>query len=264
MARNFRPRRRAPPRRRRRRARTAADRRQDRAIARIDRTLLRWGQYNIQGTGGDSFHSYPLVIPNTWQGNFQSNFRGNNTDRCFVKSFDIMANITVGVSGVASYSPMHYCMFVVSVRKAAQMQTIARLGPGLATVTEGIDYTYQPIGVTVGQAHWMLNPAIYKIHAQRRGMVGDYAFEQVAADAVAVTNIKDANKNHRIKIFNHRPTLKRTFGTDAAGQPKEWKDLTVNDVNTSDQLFVLFFNNATADQQCSYAQSCQVNVQTPA
>lgn len=95
-------------------------------------------------------------------------------------------------------------------------------------------------------------------------MVGDYAFEDLSADATAVTNIRDANKNHRIRITKHNPTLKRTFGTDAAGAQKEWKDLTVNDVNVTDQLFVLFFNNATADQQVSYAQSCQVNVQVPA
>ena len=178
-------------------SKSAADRRQDRAIARINRTMLRWSQYNIQGTGGDSYHSFPLVIPNTWQSNFQANFRANQTDRCFVKSFDIMSNITVGISGVASFSPMHYCMFVVQIKKQAQMQTIARLGPSLATVTEGIDYTYQPIGTTVGQAHWQLNPAIYRVLASRRGMVGDYSFEDLSADATPVSNIRDANKNHR-------------------------------------------------------------------
>lgn len=264
MARYYGRRRRGPPRRRRRRARTAKDRQQDRAISRINRTLMRRGQYHLNGTGDGTYNAYPLVTPNVWENVFQSNFRANNTDRAYLKQFDIMANITVEASGIATFSPLHYCMFVVSIRKQAQMQTIARLGPSLATMSENLDYKLTEIGDTVGAAQWQLNPAIYKIHAQRRGMVGNYPFEDASADAVGVTNIKDANKNHRVKVNNHKPTLKRTYGVDLVGAPKEWKDLTVNDVNVSDQLFIIFFNNATVDQGVNLAWSCQINLQVPA
>lgn len=238
------------------------DRQQDRAIAKIQRQQLRAGQYKATGESTATYYAYPLVTPNTWQGVFQSNFRGENPDRCFVQNVDIMTNLTVNVSGVATFAPMHYAIFVVKIKKPAQMQTIARLGPSLATMTEDIDYTYEKIGTTVGNAQWRLNPAIYDIKASRRGMVGNYAVQDAAADAPFVTNITDANKNHRM-IVKHTPTLKRTYGVNAAGANQEWKDMTVNQVNVRDQLFLVFFNNAEVDQEVDFHFSAQANVKVP-
>lgn len=247
---------------RRNRAKTRVDRRQDRAIQKLLRQQYRLSQYSFRGEGVDSYQSYPLIQPNNWNPIFQSNFRANNTDRCFINNIDIHANITVGVSGVASYNPMHYCIFVVSLHKEARLQTIQRLSPLLTNPQEDIDYTFNTIGATVGQAQWRLNPAIYNIHAMRRGMVGNYSFEDVVADATAVSNIEDANKNHHMNVKWKR-RVKRAVGQDINGNPLEWKDMTVNEVNPADQLYILFFNNATADQAVSFAWSLQANTKVP-
>ena len=50
-------------------------------------------------------------------------------------------------------------------------------------------------------------------------------------------------------IVKHTPTLKRTYGVNAAGANQEWKDMNVNQVNVRDQLFLVVFNNAEADQE---------------
>lgn len=245
-----------------RRAKRAVDRRQNAAISKLLKQQYRLSQYSYRGEGTGTYQSYPLVQPNNWNPIFQSNFRANNTDRCFINSMHVLTNTTVGLSGVASYNPFHYCIFVVSLRKEARLQTIQRLSPLLTNPQEDIDYTYNTIGATVGQAQWRLNPAIYTIHAIRRGMVGNYSFEDLAPDAVPVSNIEDANKNHKLNIKWKR-RLKRAVGQDINGNPLEWKDMTVNEVNPADQLYLLFFNNAVADQEVSFAWSLQANTKVP-
>lgn len=244
------------------RAKTRVDRRQDRAITKLLTQQYRLSQYRLAGTGTGSIQSFALVQPNNWVGIFQSNFRANNTDRCFINNMEIMCNITAGVSGVAAFNPFHYTIFVVSIRKEARLQTLQRLSPQLQTFQQDVDYTQSTIGSTVGNAMWRLNPAIYKVHAIRRGMVGNYSFEDASPDATAVTNITDANKNHRMKV-PWRRRIKRAVGEDINGNPLEWKDMTVNEVNTADQLYLLFFNNATADQVVDFAWSVQANTKVP-
>ncbi len=243
-------------------AKTAVDKRQDAAIRKLLTQQYRLSQYSFNGEGDGTYQSYALIQPNAWDPVFQSNFRANNTDRCFINNIHILANITVGVSGLISYNPFHYTIFIVSLRKEARLQTLQRLSPLLVNPQEDIDYTYSTIGASVANAHWRLNPAIYQIHAMRRGMVGNYAFESVAADATPVSNIQDANKNHKF-VIPWKRRIKRAVGQDVNGNPLEWKDMTVNEVNPSDQLYMLFFNNAEVDQEVAFAWSVQANTKVP-
>lgn len=244
------------------RGKTAVDRKQSAAIKKLLTQQYRLSQYSHQGEGDGTYQSYPLVNPVLWNPIFQSNFRANNTDRCFIQNMHILTNITVAISGTVAYNPFHYCIFIVSLKKEARLQTLQRLSPLLTNPQEDIDYTYSPIGATVGNAHWRLNPAIYDVHAIRRGMVGNVSQEALVADAPLVTNIKDANKNHKF-VVPWRRRLKRVTGLDVNGNPQEWKDMTVNDVNPADQLYMLFFNNAAVDQEVAFAWSLQANTKVP-
>lgn len=111
------------------RAKSAVDKRQDRAISKLLTQQYRLSQYSFRGEGQGTYQSYPLIQPNAWNPVFQSNFRANNTDRCFINNVHILSNITVDVSGVASVNPFHYTIFIVSLRKEARLQTIQRLSP---------------------------------------------------------------------------------------------------------------------------------------
>lgn len=248
--------------RRNNRAKTQVDRRQDRAISKLLKQQYRLSQYKFDGGGTGTYQSYSLVQPNLWTAIFQSNFRANNTDRCFINNLHFLTNVTVGVSGLVSVNPFHYVIFFVSLRKEARLQTIQRLSPNLTNPAEDIDYTYESIGASIGNAQWRLNPAIYNIHAMRRGMVGNYAVEDVIVDAPLVTNIKDANKNHKF-VIPWKRRIKRVNGQDVNGNPLEWKDMTIFEVNPADQLYMLFFNNAEVDQEVDFAWSMQANTKVP-
>lgn len=231
-------------------------------LNKLTRQQFRLSQYSFRGEGTATIETFPLIQPNLWNPIFQSNFRANNTDRCFINNIHLLVNITVGQSGDLTFSPIHYCLFIVSIKPEAKLQTLQRISPLANNLTEDIDYTYNTIGATVGQAQWRLNPAIYNIHGIRRGMVGNYAFEDLIADAQPVTNIADANRNHKL-VIPWKRRIKRVQGQDANNQPLEWKDMTVNEVNPADQLYAFFFNNSEITQQVDIAWSLQANCKVP-
>lgn len=165
---------------------------------------------------------------------------------------------------------MHYQLMLVSVKKEFALQTYARTGPNLGTLVVNQDYMYHSIGTTVGPAQWQLNPTIYNIHAVRKGMVGNFATDgpltapEEDETAAKVNNIKDANRNHYISL-PYRRRLQRGLGqlTPPSGDQLEWKDMTVNDINPEDQLFIIFFNNAEETQSLSFHWSAQILSKVP-
>lgn len=257
--------------RRRTKAKTTVDKRQQRQINRLLRQQYRWSQYKYSGSELDapSAAATPVIVPNDWITIFASNNRSNNTDRCWLQKIRFNFNITVASSGLLTVNPMHYSIFLVSVRKEFVLQTYARAGTNLGTLVEGYDYMTHTLGSTVGVAQWQLNPTIYKVHARRRGMVGNFATEgpltapEEDETAAKVSNIRDANRNHEI-LLKYNRKLQRGIGqTIAPAQQLEWKDMTVHDINGHDQLFILFFNNATETQSVSFHWSAQVMAKVP-
>ncbi len=269
----------APIRRRRRRTRqrrtavpkTIVDKKQQRQINKLLKQSYRWAQYKYSGSQLDSPSAAgsPVIVPNDWVTLFASNNRSNNTDRCFIQRLNFMFNVTVASSGLLTVNPMHYTIMLVSVRKEFVLQTYARTGPNLGTLTEGYDYMTHTLGSTVGVAQWQMNPTIYKIHAVRRGMVGNFATEgpltapEEDETAAKVSNIRDANRNYRISLRYNRRIQRGIGQTIAPAQQLEWKDMTVNDINGHDQLFVVFFNNATDTQSISFHWSTQIITKVP-
>lgn len=247
------------------------DKKQQRQINRLLKQQYRWAQYKYSGSQLDAPNAAgtPVIVPNDWQTLFAANNRSNSTDRCFIQKIRFNFNVTVASSGLLSVNPMHYSIFLVSVRKEFTLQTYARTGPNLGSLQENYDYMTHTLGSTVGVAQWQLNPTIYKVHALRRGMVGNFATEgpltapEEDETAAKVSNIRDANRNHTVMMkWNRR--LQRGIGqTISPAQQLEWKDMTVNDISPEDQLFIVFFNNATETQSIAFHWSAQVMCKTP-
>jgi hypothetical protein len=257
--------------RRRVRAKTTVDKRQQRQINKLLKNQYRWAQYKYSGSQLDapSAAGTPVIVPQSWTTLFASNNRSNSTDRAFLQKIRFNFNVTVASSGLLTVNPMHYSIFLVSVRKEFVLQTYARTGPNLGTLTENYDYMTHTLGSTVGTAQWQLNPTIYKVHARRQGMVGNFATEgpltapEEDETAAKVSNIRDANRNHTIMLPYNRKLQRGIGQTISPAQQLEWKDMTVNDINGHDQLFIVFFNNATDTQSVSFHWSAQVMLKTP-
>jgi hypothetical protein len=100
-------------------------------------------------------------------------------------------------------------------------------------------------------------------------MVGNFATEgpltapEEDETAAKVSNIRDANRNHTIMLPYNRKLQRGIGQTISPAQQLEWKDMTVNDINGHDQLFIVFFNNATDTQSVSFHWSAQVMLKTP-
>jgi len=258
-------------RRRSTRAVSKVDKKQQRQINALLRNTYRWSQYKYSYAAEDTpdAHAIPVIAPNDWIPIFASNNRSDNTDRAFLKKIRFNFNVTVNSSGLATVAPMHYTIFLVSIRKEFVMQTFARAGNQLQTLTQNLDYMEHTLGATVGSAQWQLNPTIYKVHARRQGMVGNFATEgpltapEEDETAAKVSNIRDANRNHTIMMpWNRR--LQRGIGqTTQPSLQLEWRDMQVHDINGHDQLYVFFFNNATQTQSVSLHWSAQIMCKVP-
>ena len=124
------------------RAKTTVDKRQQRQINKLLKHQYRLAQYKYSGSQLDapSAAGTPVIVPNSWQTLFASNNRSNSTDRAFLQKIRFNFNVTVASSGLLTVNPMHYSIFLVSVRKEFVLQTYARTGPNLGTLTENYDY----------------------------------------------------------------------------------------------------------------------------
>jgi hypothetical protein len=125
----------------------------------------------------------------------------------------------------------------------------------MTTLKTELDYHQTSIGTSVGQAQWQLNPMLYRIHGQRRGMIGDFANEGTiaapglsATSAAQVNNIADANKNFHLKV-PWKKVLKRGIGELTPNSITDWKDMTTDDIANPDQLYVLLFHSAYGSQE---------------
>lgn len=246
------------------------DKKQQLQINKLLKQQYRWAQYKLGYATDDAPINgcAPVITPNLWNPIFAANARSANTDRAFLKKIRFMFNITPSNSGLLTVSPFHYCIFIFSIRREFALQTQQRLTPSFSTLTENQDFIQHTLGATIGSAQWQLNPTMYKVHAIRRGMVGNFANEGLiqapgtSVEAAAqVSNITDANKNHIVKI-NHNRRIQRGVGQVGSNQ-QEWKDMTVNDINAEDQLYVGFFNNAAVDQTVAFHWSAQIMLKVP-
>jgi hypothetical protein len=192
--------------------------------------------------------------PANWKGIFASNTSGERRDRFFVERVITRCNLTVSSSGITAVSPFHYHIFMVSLKKIYAKNTYFRTGK-MTNLQAEIDYHQTDIGSSVGAAQWQLNPVLFNIHSQRKGMIGDFANEGLiaapglsATSAAQVNNIADANKNHVLPV-KWKKQLKRGFGESAPGTLVDWEDMTTDDINNTDQLYFILFHSAYGTQE---------------
>ena len=195
-----------------------------------------------------------IMNPSLWKGIFASNVAGERQDRFFCERVITRVNLTVSSSGLTTVSPFHYHIFMVSLKKTYAKNTYFRTSE-MSLLQDEIDYYQTNIGSSVGSAQWQLNPLLYNIHAQRKGMIGDFANEGLisapglsSASASQVNNIADANKNHVMPI-KWKKLIKRGYGESVPGTLVDWKDMTANDINNTDQLYFIIFHSAYGTQE---------------
>jgi hypothetical protein len=102
--------------------------------------------------------------------------------------------------------PVHYAIFWVTLKAKNALATINRT-TNVTNLTPAIDYTSSE-DFNGMKAFWDLNPELYTIKAQRRGVVGTFAspqyFDPVSGEPIGtplpVHNIKDVTKNHTVHV----------------------------------------------------------------
>lgn len=226
------------------------------AIKKLSRQQFKKVQYYLEllTDSADNIQIVKTMNPSLWKGIFASNVAGERQDRFFCDRVITRVNLTVSSSGLTTVSPFHYHIFMVSLKKTYSKNTYFRTNE-MKTLQNEIDYYQTDIGSSVGAAQWQLNPLLYTIHGQRKGMIGDFANEgliapagQSATSAAPVNNIADANKNHVLPV-KWKKQIKRGYGESVPGTLVDWKDMTANDINNVDQLYFIVFHSAYGTQE---------------
>lgn len=241
------------------------------AIKKLSREQFRRVQYYTEGLNDNTANItiVKTINPTNWKSIFNANVTSERQDRFYSERVIIRTSLSVTSSGLTTVSPFYYHIFVVSLKRTYAKNTYFRTGK-MTTLTNELDYYKTSIGQTVGSAQWQLNPLLFKIHAQRKGMVGDFANEGTVAApgasalaAAAVTNIRDANKNHVLSI-PWKKTLKRGYGeATPGGNPVDWKDMTTDEINNTDQLYFMLFHSAYGSQALSAHTGYTVHGRVP-
>lgn len=233
--------------------------RNTRAIKTLTRNQYKLVQYKAEF---ESPHStlepqvYKIINPHLWQDVFASNSTNEDGDRYFNSSINVMMNVQQPASlTTASSPPVYYSIFFVSLKKEFAKNTQLRTS-GLQTMTPDLDYTSVILASgpnILGNAQWRLNPVIYRTHAVRRGVVTRWATSGATGavgnpqgndQAVPTTNFKDANKNHRV-LIPWRRRLQQGVGLDIHGTETSWKDMTSEEIEPHDQLYMITFTSGS-------------------
>lgn len=233
-------------------------RKNTRAIKQLNKNQYKLVQYKAEF---ESPHStlepqvYKIINPHLWQDVFASNSTNEDGDRYFNNSINIKMNVQQpAVQDVGTtVPPVYYSIFFVSLKKEFAKNTQLRTS-GLQTMTPDLDYTTVVLSSTVagaptilGNAQWRLNPVIYKTHAIRRGVVSRYAHQGnvgTGVNATASSNFRDANKNHNVNI-PWRRRLQQGVGVDIHGTETSWKDMTSEEIEPHDQLYMITFTSGS-------------------
>lgn len=248
---------------------TATVKKNSRAIKALVKNQYKRCQYYTESLSDDmpNQNIVQLVNPSIWEQLFASNNNNEIGDRFFIDYMKLQFNVTVNNSGILTVSPIHYCIFVVSLNKEYAKSTYNRTN-AMTSLTETVDFHSTSLGQTIASAQWVLNPIIYKIHAKRKGIVGNFANEGIFATpgastvaAQPVSDIRDANKMHMVNM-PWRRQLKRGVG-EIGGTKTDWKDMTLTNVEAHDQLFVISFNNAGETQSMAQHFGCTVYGKEP-
>ena len=213
-------------------------RKNTRALAKIQRELYTWRQYQItnEGTVGAEVHTDLITQPTAWTACFQTHDQPiADTPRQFnLKS--VHANLLVQTES-SDDGNVHFQLFIVSLKPKFAMQTRERMSGGNLEV--GRDYLRVAAG-TVGGAiqgncGFYLNPALYKkVWTSGPQRIGQ---STMGADT-AVTNIRDSTYQARVTM-----PFKRTFKA-AEHLANGYRSLPVDELKTQNQLYMVMLSNS--------------------
>ncbi len=214
-------------------------------------------QYLQQLTDGDSpitltngrMTCLPLVEPDKWERLFQSDGRTDNSNKFRGRSLGLQAQFVLGNTEEPS-PPLPVFMYVVSLRKERGQEFLNDLGEWTADEKSTgklwpvsgsesfINKYYSRTTVEEGTLFNMnslifLNKGVFKIHMFKRFFIGNqlnWANASATEGNYPSTNIKDANK----MVY-----YKQQFSNLITPGTGQWKDMSLEDLATKDNLFCL-------------------------
>lgn len=208
----------------------------------------------VGGATGPTYGVWNLINPSTWDPIFQarpeagqditaSKFRGRSI------GIEMMAQLSALTTGTPSPDPVTCTFFLCSLRKEVAKQFVHDTNNGI-DLEEGVHYVKANMGTLQGEGMVMLNKGIFKIRKTKRFIIGGATnFYKDALDEPlqATTSLKDNNRRIYWKVPYSNLLKDDGPNTRTAGQ-SGWRTLTIDTVEPSDQLYVIMFSNAYADQ----------------
>ena len=181
------------------------------AVAKINKKVLKYSQYkygvSTSWSGLSDYHMSQWIVPNAWDKIFQSQDDDGNQIKCRVLNLDFNMLFQAG-SGFTV--PACVTVFIVSPKKSISKQFMTDTSNGSVLVA-GEHYTEVSTGLANDNALVYMNKSIFHIHMYRKFMLGQSPFYQVDEE-VYTTNIKDANKR-----FNFKLRYNKELRTDHSG-----------------------------------------------
>ena len=229
------------------------------AVAKINKKVLKYSQYkygvSTSWSGVSDYHMSQWVVPTAWEKVFQSQDDDATQIKCRVLSLDFNMLIQAG-SGFTV--PAMISIFVVSVKKNIAQQFHSDTNSG-ANLVANEHYTEVGTGLANDNALVMLNKSIFNIHYYRKFMLGQSPFFQTGTEEeIYTTNIKDANRRFRYKHIFNKELKTDHSGTGDVG----WKSLNQNDIAPNDMVFTYIFTNQPTVDSIYFDCNCLINTQT--
>ena len=227
------------------------------AVAKINRKVLKYSQYkygvSTSWSGLSDYHMSQWIVPTAWEKIFQSQDNDSNQIKARVLSLDFNMLIQAG-SGFTV--PAMVSVFIVTVKKNIAQQFHSDTNSG-ATLVANEHYTEVGTGLANDNALVMLNKSIFNIHYYRKFMIGQSPFYQTDEE-VYTTNIHDANKRLRYKHIYNKELKTDHSGTGDVG----WKTLNQNDIAPNDMVFTYVFTNQPTVDSIYFDCNCLITTQT--
>lgn len=227
--------------------------------------LSKFAQYNVAlsdvhsgGLTQPSYKSHAIIVPKDWTPIFQAD--NASTDSSKFKAQSIRFQLLVQLDNPEiSPDPVIFSVFIVKLRKETAAQTITDTS-NVTVLQLGIDYIQTTLGSIQGAGHIYLNPGRYKVVKALHGMVGTRATPELV-DGADTTNLKDNNWIRRFTI-PYKNLIKSSSGSSQTGYSAGWKNLSANQVQHNDRMYMMFFPNNYADQTVFMASNLLINGRT--
>lgn len=194
----------------------------------------------------DAFNVFPLIQPSTWQEIFSTGETVVQQKMCHVINCRIEAWFTPKNS-LTSLTQKWINVWLVSLHKEAAAQCLNQTNNLVTTTaTNGLNaqkqgefyHTRNSSGPFSSMP--LLNPKVFKIHEHRRFQIANITQEEMSSTVAAPdVNVVDYSKISKRIQMNHRTNIKIATNTGSSGTAETWKDLTQNQVEQTDRLYLI-------------------------